>query len=147
MKFTIKDFSSKCDHIHSFRKLQINSELALQRYWFFKEKIFWKYAANLEENTYAEVWLKKIEVILRHGFSPVNLLHIFRTTFYKNNSGGLLPLLWRIIIMKDGTMIHWDKPQQTSSKDSFKKAKGKVSFSRFFWLRSHSFYLSTFSYR
>ena len=31
-----------------------------------------------------------IEIKLRHGLSPVNLLHIFRTTFSKNTSGGLL---------------------------------------------------------
>ena len=32
----------------------------------------------------------KVEITLRHGCSPVNLLHIFRTTFPKNTSGGLL---------------------------------------------------------
>ena len=31
-----------------------------------------------------------IEITLRHGCSPVNLLHIFRTPFPKNTSGGLL---------------------------------------------------------
>ena len=31
-----------------------------------------------------------IEITLRHGCSPANLLHIFRTPFYKNTSGGLL---------------------------------------------------------
>ena len=31
-----------------------------------------------------------IEIALWHGFSPVNLLHIFRTTFLKNISGWLL---------------------------------------------------------
>ena len=31
-----------------------------------------------------------IEIALRHGCSPVNLLHIFRTSFYKNTHGGLL---------------------------------------------------------
>ena len=31
-----------------------------------------------------------IEIILRHGCSPVNLLHVFRTTFPKNTSEGLL---------------------------------------------------------
>ena len=31
-----------------------------------------------------------IEVALRHGCSPVNLLHIFRTAFLKNTSGWLL---------------------------------------------------------
>ena len=31
-----------------------------------------------------------IEIALRHGCSPVNLLHIFRTPFPKNTSGRLL---------------------------------------------------------
>ena len=31
-----------------------------------------------------------IEIALRHGCSPVNLLHIFRTPFLKNTSGRLL---------------------------------------------------------
>ena len=31
-----------------------------------------------------------IEIALRHGCSPVTLLHIFRTHFLKNSSGGLL---------------------------------------------------------
>ena len=33
-----------------------------------------------------------LEITLRHGCSPVNLLHIFRTPFLKNISGWLL--LW-----------------------------------------------------
>ena len=33
-----------------------------------------------------------IEMALRHGFSPVNLLHIFRTHFLKNTSGRLLAI-------------------------------------------------------
>ena len=31
-----------------------------------------------------------IEIKLRHGCSPVNLLHIFKTPFPKNTSGGML---------------------------------------------------------
>ena len=31
-----------------------------------------------------------IEIALRHGWSPVNLLHIFRSPFPKNTSGWLL---------------------------------------------------------
>ena len=31
-----------------------------------------------------------IEIAPRHGFSPINLLHIFRTPSCKNTSGGLL---------------------------------------------------------
>ena len=32
-----------------------------------------------------------IEITLWHGCSPVNLLHIFRTPFFKNTTGWLLP--------------------------------------------------------
>ena len=47
------------------------------------------------EHTYPSVISIKllcnfIEIALRHGCSPVNLLHIFRTPFLKNSSGGLL---------------------------------------------------------
>ena len=35
-----------------------------------------------------------IEITLRHGFSLVNLLHIFRTLFLKNTSGRLLLLVF-----------------------------------------------------
>ena len=31
-----------------------------------------------------------IEIAFPHGCSPVNLLHLFRTPFPKNTSGGLL---------------------------------------------------------
>ena len=34
-----------------------------------------------------------IEITLRHGCSPVNLLHILRTPFPKNISGGLLLII------------------------------------------------------
>ena len=37
-----------------------------------------------------KVALQLIEITLRHGCSPVYLLHIFKTPFYKNTSGGLL---------------------------------------------------------
>ena len=51
--------------------------------------MFWKYAANLLENIHAQV-CNFIEITLRHGFFPVNLLHISRTPFYQNNYGRLL---------------------------------------------------------
>ena len=35
-----------------------------------------------------------IEIVLRHGCSPVKLLHIIRTPFPKNTSGPLLLLIW-----------------------------------------------------
>ena len=42
-----------------------------------------KNAANLQENTHAQE-----NTTLQHGRSPVNLIHIFRTLFYKEH-------LWR----------------------------------------------------
>ena len=36
-----------------------------------------------------------IEITLRHGCCPVNLLHVFKTTFSKNTFGRLL--LWQVI--------------------------------------------------
>ena len=51
-----------------------------------------KYAANLQENTYAEVRFQSnfAEISLRHGCSPANLPHIFRTPILKSTSVRLL---------------------------------------------------------
>ena len=68
-----------------------NTEAAVQRCSF--EKVFSKYAANLQKNTHAEALKLQsnfIEIALRHGCSPVNLLYIFRTPFPKNTSRWLL---------------------------------------------------------
>ena len=57
------------------------------------EKVFWKYVANLLENTKCwnaisiKLLCNFIEITLRHGCSPANSLHIFRTPFLKNISG------------------------------------------------------------
>ena len=40
--------------------------------------------------TFLESHFNFMEILLRHGRSPVNLLHIFRTPFPKNTSGWLL---------------------------------------------------------
>ena len=50
------------------------------------EKVLWKYAANLQQNTHTEVWFHT------SAWTPMflNLLHIFKTLFYRNTSGGLL---------------------------------------------------------
>ena len=55
------------------------------------------YSKFTEEHPCRSVILIKLlcnvfEIALRHGCSPVNLLHIFRTPFYKNTCGGLLPI-------------------------------------------------------
>ena len=34
-----------------------------------------------------------IEIALQHGCSPVSMLHIFRTSFSENTSGGLILLI------------------------------------------------------
>ena len=44
-------------------------------------------------NKVAKQRYKFIEIALRHGRSLVNLLHISRTTFFRNTYGGLLLLL------------------------------------------------------
>ena len=43
--------------------------------------------------------MPKCDTTLRHGCSPVNLLHIFRIPFLKNTSGRLLlrPVFWHIL--------------------------------------------------
>ena len=58
--------------------------------------MFWKYAPNLlEKNPCRSVISIKLQSIfikttLRYGFSPVNLLHVFRTPFRKNTSWWML---------------------------------------------------------
>ena len=38
--------------------------------------------------------IKLLEIKLPHGCPPVNLLHVFRTSFPKNTSEGLLSISW-----------------------------------------------------
>ena len=45
-----------------------------------------------------------IEITLRHGCSSIHLLHIFRTLFYKNTSGGPLLLFLKLPSKKASTM-------------------------------------------
>ena len=45
------------------------------------------------------------ETTLRHGCSPVNLLHIFRTLFPENTSGGLL-LIGALFTTSTGNTCH-----------------------------------------
>ena len=47
------------------------------------------------------------EIALRHGCSPVNLLHIFRTPLTKNTSGRLLLNLMNY----DVSIAMWANPQ------------------------------------
>ena len=51
-------------------------------------EVFWKYAGNLQNNF--------IEITLRHGCPPVNLLHIFTTSSRQNTSGELVLLCLQV---------------------------------------------------
>ena len=56
-----------------------------------------------------------VEITLRHGYSPVNFLHIFRTPFHKNTSG----LLLLAILLKSisrGMSGRWKVKPETSQK-------------------------------
>ena len=46
--------------------------------------------SSMSKCDFNKVALQLFEITLRHGCSPVNLLHIFRTPFLKNTSGRLL---------------------------------------------------------
>ena len=46
-----------------------------------------------------------IEITIRHGCSPVRLLHIFRTYFPKNAFGGLPQLIYRFLWTKNLSVI------------------------------------------
>ena len=50
-----------------------------------------------------------IEIILRHGCSPVHLLHVFRTPFSKNISGHLLLLFYKKAVLKNSCVpcVSW----------------------------------------
>ena len=58
-------------------------------------KICIKLAAEHPRRSVISITLQRnfIEIALRHGCSPVNLLHIFRTSFIKNTSGWLLLII------------------------------------------------------
>ena len=60
------------------------SEAVLQRCFY--KKVFWKYAANLQENT---------EITFRHGCSPVNL-YIFRAIFLRTSLKGCF---WKLSLL------------------------------------------------
>ena len=58
-------------------------------------KIYCKFTAEHPCRSAISIKLlsKFIEIALRHGCSPVNLLHIFRTPFSRNTSGWLLLII------------------------------------------------------
>ena len=68
--------------------------------------MFWKYVANLQENTHAKVRFQKnfIEIALRHGCSPVNLMHIFKTPFEGTPLGGCF---WKLLFIPQVNATHY----------------------------------------
>ena len=66
------------------------TEAALSRP--FEEKVFWKFTGEYLCQCAISIKMLSnfIEIALWHAYSSVHLLHIFRTPFLKNTSGGLL---------------------------------------------------------
>ena len=52
--------------------------------------MFRKYAKILQENTHAEPQFHFIKIALQDECSPVKLMDVFQTPFYKNSPRGLL---------------------------------------------------------
>ena len=109
MEFSVKDFFSKCGQIRSFlgkskdilkdtlnekpcftssgliklayaKEIQLNYKASPS-----KGALRKKCSKNMQQ-IYRRTPMLKCDFALRHGYSPVNLLHIFRTSFYKNTS-------------------------------------------------------------
>ena len=73
-------------------------KISFDRYWdkTWSECLLTTISSITPDNHYAKSDF--IKITLRHRCSPVNLLHIFRTPFSKNTSGGLLlHILCRVI--------------------------------------------------
>ena len=110
----------------------ICEKLSRKDSWFGRLSHSWNHFFSLFEEVIAtnskrsgpEIFLRKdvvkicikfnfIEITLRHGCFPVNLLHIFRTVFLKNTSGWLLlnlvwnPVLHNHNVSKSTYGAHW----------------------------------------
>ena len=78
-----------------------------------------------------------IEIALRHGCSPVNLLHIFRTPFLKNTSGWLPLILPNISLskgkqpMKFGQVLEYNKKNTFPQKSCRKRGRETIFRSLF----------------
>ena len=89
--------------------LVVLPEAALHRCSY--KKLFWKYAANLQENN-GVVFNKVaifIEITLPHVCFPLNLLYIFRTPFYKNTYEGLLLYCLHVSFPRSSQENAWKK--------------------------------------
>ena len=68
-----------------------------------------------------------IEIALRHGCSPVNLLHIFRTPFPQNTSGGLLLKKRSIIEIQVVVLKNWKQSFTDVLEKAFAMKISKIS--------------------
>ena len=88
MNFSIKDFFSRYNQIR--RKLRIWSHILKKSIMenFILQIVDCKknllFQATKRKSVFIHCFNNFIEIALRHGCSPVNLLHIFRMSFYKN---------------------------------------------------------------
>ena len=91
----------------------------------FLYKALWEYAANLQENTIAKVWLHSI----LHGFFTINLVHVFRThqfnhfLFYNNTSGRLL-LCWKKPKLTHAIQLPVDTGRKLNVHKTFRRRPG-----------------------
>ena len=77
-------------HVHSEKSFQFITDRAKKQ---LPRSVLRKRCSEITQQIYRRTPMPKsnfIEIVLRHGCSPVNLLHIFRTPFYKNTSGWVL---------------------------------------------------------
>ena len=93
----------------------------------FLYKALWEYAANLQENTIAKVWLHSI----LHGFFTINLVHVFRThqfnhfLFYNNTSGRLL-LCWKKPKLTHAIQLPVDTGRKLNVHKTFRRRPGRL---------------------
>ena len=103
------EFTSKSQHLAKFlfwkwlwtlgHKISLDFKISVVRSLITKNEssfqVWWlkTVAENWKLSKIVKILIKFIEIILRHGSSPVNSLHIFRIPFPKNTSGGLLLII------------------------------------------------------
>ena len=74
-----------------------------------------------------------IEIVLRHGYSSVNLLHIFRTLFLKNTSGRLLLNYWQNPQITAVVHYFQKQPPEVFCKQSVLKKVAKFTGKHLYW--------------
>ena len=89
---------AKGPDLQIFQKRDSGTGVYLWVYRNFQEQV----SSNNFKNVYLELSFSNfIKITLRHGCSPVNLMHIFRAPFPKNTSGSLFLKLPRPCILEE----------------------------------------------